>query len=283
MSKQARAKKEIKITYATESTPAMSLTGETEKEKLHLSPAEFGAQLSAHAAEFKRLVKMGRDLGKAKGGKVTIDGKTFGAKELNKLVSREVKALKQLKKNYTARGSRKKRSKLTKKGQVRKTGDGFGKGSFLEPPLIAFLKAANFGAQNAQIHAAIDPLLDQGVLSRAILTPLMTTYMFANGLRFEENGKKYFRTNDQLNSMLGPYIGAEESGDTGVSKSGKPRMRFSRNKFVYNRLQSIVNPGIKSKDALSAEELAYVSNPAIVQALAAAQAVATAANKAATA
>jgi hypothetical protein len=60
-------------------------------------------------------------------------------------------------------------------------------------------------------------------------------------------------------------------------------MKFARNKFVYNRLQSIVNPGIKSKDSLSADEVAYVSNPAIVSALAAAQKVATAANTAATA
>lgn len=279
----SRVKKEVKITYATVDTPAQSLTGATPKEKLHLSPAEFGAQLKAHSANIKRLVKMGRDLGKAKGGKATLaDGTVFGAKELNKLVTQETKTLGQLKKNYTARGSKKKRPALTKEGKERKTGDGFGKGSFLEAPLIQFLREANFGAQNAVIHAAIDPLLDQGVLSRAILTPLMTAYMFANGLRFVEDGKKYYRTDDVLNRVLGPYISAEEASDTGLSKSGKPRMKFARNKFVYNRLQSIVNPGIKSKDSLSADEVAYVSNPAIVSALAEAQKVATAANTAAT-
>ena len=279
----SKAKKEVKITFATATTPAMSLTGETEKERMHLSPAEFTAQIKRYSQEVKDLVKMGRALGKVKSGKVTIDGQSFGAKELNKLVSQHIKSLRQLKKNYAARGSKKKRSALTKEGQPRKTGDGFAKGSFLEAPLVGFLRSANFGVSNAEIHAVIDPLLDQGVLSRAILTPLLTTYMFVNGLRFVEDGKKFFKTNAALNAALGAYLSAEEASDTGLSKSGKARMRFNRNKFVYNRLQSIVNPGIRTKDTLSADELAYLENGQVVDTLAAAQAVATRANAAATA
>ena len=98
---------------------------------------------------------MARKVGAAKAGHYELaDGTSFGAKELNALVSRHNKTLKQLKKNYTARGSRKKRSPLTKSGAVRKTGDGFKKGSYLRPELVAFLQNANFGSVNGPTGGA---------------------------------------------------------------------------------------------------------------------------------
>jgi hypothetical protein len=273
----SKTKKQVVITYATATTPALSETGNDDKERLHLSPAEFNAQIKRLVAETKALVKMGRKLGDKAGASIELEnGEKFTAKDLNALVTTHVKTLRQLKKNYSARGRKKKSAAAPR--AARKSGEGFSKGSFLEPPLISFLRSANYGPMNAEIHAAIDPLLDQGVLSRAILTPLLTTYMFNKGLRFEENGKKYFKVNPEMNKALGPYLSTAEANDTGVSKSGKARPKFNRNQFVYNRLQTIVNPGIRDKSELSAEEQAYVENQAVKDTLAEAQTVVSRAN-----
>jgi len=266
----SKAKKSVQITYATATTPAMSLTGATEKERLHLSPAEFGAQLKHLGDEVKDLVKMGRKVGALKSGQyIEVGGAKFGAKELNKLVSSHVKTLRQLKKNYTARGMKKKRSALTKEGKPRKTGDGFSQPSFLEQPLVDFINSANFGPKLSAADLAAT--LQYGILSRAILTPLLTTYMKVNGLRFEEGGKKYYRAGPEMEAALGPYLAALEARDPS----------FNRNKFQYNRIQSIVNPGIRSKDSLNENELAYVANDEIKATLRGIQAKVSAANKSA--
>jgi len=265
---KSKAKTTLQINLATSEAPAQSLVGETEKERLHLSPAEFRVQLKALGEEVRNLVKIARKVGSLKSGQyIEVAGAKFGAKELNKLVFNHVKTLKTLSKNYTARGQKKKKGDT----KANRTGEGFAKGSFFEAPLISFLKKANFGSQNAAIHAQIDPLLDQGVLSRGILTPLLTTYMFANNLRFEDNGKIFYRVNAEMNEALGPYISEVETTDTGSNKKGNARAKFVRNKFVYNRLQSIVNPGIREKANLTQDELDYVNNQAVIDALAAAQ------------
>lgn len=278
----SKVKKSVEITFATVDTPAMSKVGETEKERLHLTPAEFRVQLKAHGSDVKDLVKMARRIGGLKSGQtIEVDGAKFGAKELNKLVSQHVKTLKQLSKNYTARGQKKKR--VPKAGAARRTGEGFAKGSFLEAPLVNFLLGANFGSQNAAIHAAVDPLLEQNVLSRGVLTPLLTTYAFSNGLRFEQGGKKFYKVNPELNNALKPYIDEVERSDTGVNASGNARRKFDRNQFVYNRWQSVVNAGIRDKASLSADELSYLENDAIKEALRNAQAVVSSAESSAVA
>ena len=274
----SKGKKSIQIVYATSTTPAESLVGETDKQRFHLSPAEFKLQLKATAADVKSLVKIARKIGKA--GSVELDdGEVVGAKKLNALVAEHIKTLYQSTKNYAARATKKK-SASTK---PRKAGEGFSKGSFLQDPLINFLRSANFGANNEAVHAAIDPLLDQNVLSRAILTPLLTLYLVSNGLRFEEAGedgkmKVFYKTNAQMNKALGPYLTAEEESDTGFGKSGNARRIFDRNQFVYNRIQSFLNPGIMDKDSLDADQVAYLENAAVKQAIADAQAVVSQAN-----
>lgn len=288
----SRSKKVVNITFATATTPAMSMSGETEKEKMHLTPAEFAAQLKATGQEVKDLVKIARKVGALKSGQhLTLpDGSSFGAKELNTLVSTHIKTMKQLKKNYVARGSKKKRSLLTKDGVARKQGKGFGQASFLEAPLVNFLRTANFGmvpGTNQPLRNVLEPVLEAGILSRAIMTPLLTIYEFVNGLRFEDaDGKKFFRAGPEMVQHLGPYLAALEAQDRALtdaqltSKNGQRKLRFDRNKFVYNRLQSIVKPGFKSQDALSAEEKAYLAQPQVEELLRQIQAVVSSANAA---
>jgi len=288
----SRSKKVVEITFATATTPAMSKVGTTDKERMHLSPAEFAAQLKNSGQEVKDLVKIARKVGALKSGQQLrlADGSLMGAKELNTLVSTHVKTLKQLKKNYVARGSKKKRSPLTKEGKVRKQGKGFGQASFLEAPLVNFLRTANFGmvpGTNQPLRDVLAPLLEVNILSRAVLTPLLTIYEFVNGLRFEDaEGNKFFRAGPEMVQNLGPYLSALEASDRAltdaqlVDKNGKPKLRFDRNKFVYNRLQSIVKPGIRSQAALSDEEKAYLAQPQLEQLLAEVQAVVSAANHA---
>lgn len=279
------------FTPATEESPAMSATGASEKEMKHLSTQEFGQQLSLLAAEVKDLVKMARKVGSLKPGKslVLANGEKFGAKELNALVSRHNRTLKQLKKNYVARGTRKRR--VQEPGKERKAGAGFDHGSFLREPLVDFLRTANFGGVNGPaggepIRDVIAPLLENNLLSRSILTVLFTIYELANGLRFEEDGKKYFRAGPDMVKFLGPYLSTLESQDRAKSDEemldakGNPKPRFDRNKFVYNRLQSIGNPGVRPKRDLKAEELEYLENPQVKETLESVQEIVSTALKA---
>ena len=276
----SRKTKEVTITPATSTTPAMSAQGGTDKARMHLTPAEFGQQLNILAQEAKDLVKMARRVGALRSGQSLklANGESFGAKELNGLVSRHTRTLRQLKKNYTARGTRKPRSNVTKAGVARKKGDGFAKGSFLRPELLAFLQNANFGgvlgpAGGQSVREVIAPLLQAGLLSRSLLTVLFTIYEFVNGLRFEQDGKKFFSAGPDMQKFLGPYLSQLEAADRAktdaemVDKKGNPKLRFDRNRFVYNRLQSIVQPGLFSKGELDQQRLDYIENAQVKQAL----------------
>lgn len=277
----SRKSKEVTITVATSGSPAMSAQGATDKARMHLTPAEFGQQLNVLAQEVKDLVKMARRVGALRSGQTLKleNGDSFGAKELNSLVSEHTRTLRQLKKNYTARGTRKPRSNVTKAGAERKKGDGFAKGSFLRPELLAFLQNANFGgvlgpAGGQPVRDVIAPLLKAGLLSRSLLTVLFTIYQFVNKLRFEDaDGKKFFSAGPDMNKYLGPYLSQLEAADRAksdaemVDKKGHAKLRFDRNRFVYNRLQSIVQPGLFSKDELDQDRLEYIENPQVKQAL----------------
>lgn len=272
-----RRKREVTIIAATADTPAMSRTGETDKERMHLTPAEFGQQLSLLSADVKSLVKVARKVGALKPGQKLklADGQEMGAKELNALVTRHTKTLKTLKKNYTARGTRKKRAVDPSKTRNNE----FSKGSFLRQPLLDFVSTANFGGVNGpsggqNIRDVLRPLLEAGLLSRAILTILFTIYEFANGLRTEVNGKKYFSAGPDMERHLGPYLTALENADRAkteaqlMDKKGNVKPRFDRNRFVYNRLQSIVQPGLFPTSELDADRVAYLDNPQVKKMLA---------------
>ena len=276
-------KAQVNITFATATSPALSENGETEKERQNLTVQEFAAQLKASGQEVRDLVKIARRVGALKSGQhLTINGEEFGAKQLNTLVSTHIRTLRQLKKNYTARGTKKKRVPRANAKQ----GKGFNQASFLEAPLVNFLRSANLGnvpQTNQPLRDVLKPVLDNNVLSRGILTPLLTIYEFHNGLRFEQDGKKFFRAGPDMEKHLGPYLSALEASDRRktdeqmLDKNGKPKLRFDRNKFVYNRLQSIVNPGFKKQDSLNAEESAWAALPEVEQTLAQIQSIVSAA------
>ena len=279
-------KKQVNITFATATSPALSENGETEKERQNLTVQEFAAQLKASGQEVRDLVKIARRVGALKSGQhLTINGEEFGAKQLNTLVSTHIRTLRQLKKNYTARGTKKKRVPRDNQRQ----GLGFGTPSFLEAPLVEFLRNASLGTvpgSSERLQSVLEPVLQYGILSRAIMTPLLTIYEFHNGLRFEQDGKKFFRAGPQMEKYLNPYLAALEASDRAKSaaemtdKNGKQKLRFDRNKFVYNRLQSIVNPGFRAQDSLNETEKQYVNSPEIQATLAQIQAVVSAAKAA---
>ena len=262
----SRQRKGVEITPATATTPAMSFEGETDKERMNLSPAEFGAELRLLKEDIKHLVSMALKVGALKTGEhLDLADKTvFGRKQLNALVSRYTKTLGQLKKNYTTRGRKKKRVRTGRKVE------GFAKGSILTPELVSFLQNANFGPQTASLRAAMSGLLQSRVLSRAILTPLLTLYEFSNGLRFQgADGKVYFRAGPEMERYLNPYLTKLEQDDAALSdadrtdKNGKVKPRFDRNQFIYSRLQSIVNQGILPSESLPQEYKDYLEQPAV--------------------
>ena len=259
----SKSKNPILFTLATEESPALT-TGSTTKEQMHLSPAEFGQQLSVIANHNKELIKMARKVGS---GQVTLDnGKPFGVKELNALVTRNNRALKQLKKNYSARGTRRKRAGAA----ARKPGDGFGHGSFINETLRDFLATADFGTvdgtpNGTPVRDVIAPLLEQNYLSRSLMTILWVIYGYTANLRFVEDKKKFYRASADMNRFLGDYMTAAEQEDAAASaaslldKNGNPKPRFNRNKFIFNRWQTISNPGFIPKEDLSQEHVDFLN------------------------
>lgn len=272
----SRQRKEVNITLATTTTPALSEVGKDDKERLHLTPAEFAHQLKVLGDETRDLVKVARKVGALKSGEHyrMPNGETVGTRELNAMVTAHNRKLKQLKKNYVARSKRK-----SKVGQVKagRKGEGFGKASFLAQPLIDFLRSANFGnvaGTSTPLRDVLAPALEYGILSRAILTPLLTIYEFVNGHRFEVDGKKFFRAGPEMERFLGPYLTALEAEDRAksdadlVDKKGNTKPRFSRKQFVFNRLQSLVTPGLVPNATLSDEQKRYVEDQGIKDMLA---------------
>lgn len=277
----------MSMSHATATTAAMSAEGKDDNERLHLSTKEFAEQISLLAADVRHLVRMAKKLGKS--GPVTLaDGSSFGSKELNQLVSEHVKTLRQFKKNYLARGRRKRRAPRAD-GEEDSTRRGtFQDPSLITPELVNFLRTANFGnatGTNTPLNTLFEELLTNQIFSRAIMTPLMSIYAERNNLRFEEvdaaTGKthKFYRVNPELERAFGPWIAQAERDDAAltdaqlVDKKGNAKPRFRRNKFVYNRLQTIVKPGIRKKDDLSEAEQVYLKNQAVKDAVKDVQAV----------
>jgi hypothetical protein len=252
----------------------MSHHGETEKERMHLTPAEFRAELKALATETKELVKVARRVGALKSGQhLDIGGEQVGAQQLNAMVTAHNRRLKQLAKNYTEQGKRKKRVTQARPGE------GFAHATFLNQPLRDFLLNANFGTipgSSTPLSSVYRELVTKyGILSRATVTSLLTIYEFVNGLRFVQNvnGKERvcFRVGPEMERYLGAYVNeleAAEKGKTITSKKGKQRAGFDRNCFVYNLLQKIVNPGFVPKESLTPDRLVYLENDGIKQELA---------------
>lgn len=277
----------MSFSRGTATEAAMSATGQ-DKQRLHLDPKEFREELSELAQEVKDLVRIARKVGKS--GKIRIEGgEEIGAKQLNAMVSDHNRRLRNLNRNYLARGRKKRGVATTRK----RAGAGFDNPVFLRPELVNFLRTANFGtaANSESISALLAPFLEQGVLSRSVLTPLMVIYVFRNNLRMTEQGRDkqgkdkeriFFRAGPAMEQTLGPWLAALEAKDRAktdaqlVDKKGNPKPRFDRNKFIYSRLQSVVNQGIIPKSQLSEQQLAYVELPAVKSGLASLQQIVSA-------
>jgi hypothetical protein len=133
---------------------------------------------------------------------------------------------------------------------------GFAQASFIQPPLVDFLRNANFGniaGTDIPLQFVLEPALKYGILNRVIVTILLTMYL--KKLRYEDD-KKYIRSGPEMNRYLGEYLNALEASDRDKAHP-KP---FDRNKFFYNRIHAIVQPGFRSRESLSSEEREYLKN-----------------------
>ena len=220
---------------------------------------------------------MARKVGKAgREGVELEDGSRFTSKELEALSKRHTKKLNSLVKNYSA-GVRRK-SKTAAAGGAKKAG-GFGQAVFLEQPLIDFLSQANLGTlkDGTSVSDEIAPFLEQGVLSRGILTQLMTFYKQNNPqMNFEvkEGDKTYkrLRATKDMERFLGPYLSQLEASDKRepkISKTGKVSPAFDRSNFIYNQLSRVTTLGVKPNDDLDQQEKAYIEDPKVKSALSA--------------
>jgi len=131
-----------------------------------------------------------------------------------------------------------------------KTLRGFALPAKLKKPLIDFFQNANFVIKNDLIHKLIDPLLNKGYLNRNLLTRLFTIYVF-NNLNFSKNGRIYYKVDNLINLYLDSYL-------TELENAGN----FDRNKFIFPRLQSILEKGIDKmiKKKLDDYQLNYQLN-----------------------
>lgn len=124
---------------------------------------------------------------------------------------------------------------------------------FLGGPLVSFIQSYS----GPDLMLNIMAVFQYRILSRGILNLILIDYLNTNkNLLFEEDGKKYFRAGPetQMARYLSPYLSALEASD--VSK-------FKRNKIPYNRLQSVINLGIRPMETLEANEKLYVNHPDI--------------------
>lgn len=216
-------------------------------ERHRLSTKQFGKQLNLLADETKLLKKLSLEVGKR--GKVEgEDGRTVTRKGLTDLLNAHNRKLRSLKTNYTQQGRKKKRigGKKTK---------GLSAGVFIDQPLKDFFMKADYGPKTKEVRATIKPLLEQNMLSRAIVTPLLTMWYKQNSYKVPETNAKgkavektYIKADATMKKFLGPYL-----KETGIDKD----------KFVYAKLQTIVNPGIFKKAQLDEEyiEAAKAAQP----------------------
>ena len=278
----------MSFSHGSATEPAMSATGD-DKQRLHLDPAEFRQELKQLTEEVKALVRVARKVGK--NNKVLIKGgEEVGPKQLNAMVADHNRRVKNLAKNYVARGRRKRGAGVPKRQNA---GAGFNNPVYLRPELVNFLRTANFGtaANGQQISELLSSFLDSGILSRSTLTPLLVIYAFRNGLRnveqgVDKNGKPkkriFFSAGPAMQSTLGPWLAQLEAADKAKTTAqltdakGNVKPRFDRNRFLYSRLQSIVNPGIVPKDQLTAPQQTILENPEVKGALAQLQTILTA-------
>ena len=277
---------------ATSPRPA---TSPVERDDNNLTPKEFGEKLDALAKHHNNLMKLASKvyaLGKTQRLQYP-NGSQVGRKELRTLSSQFVKELKSCKKNYTAHGKRSKR--------VRRAG---GSAGFKNPIKVTenmqrFLAEANLGPSGViykdevnkkgelvRVPFDLDPasaplntLLaagQAGVTTRAIMTPLFNIYVATNAMQKDPVNRQFLTATPQMNQYFQPTYARlaakpqkyQKNKATGGEDLSKPLPKFDPNHFRFASIQSIVADNTVPAATLSAEEQAYLANPAVVARLA---------------
>ena len=244
-------------------TSPLTVGSPVEREDYNLTPKEFGEKLDTLAKHHNNLMKLASKvyaLGKTQRLQYP-NGATVGRKELRTLSSQYVKELKSLKKNYTSHGKKPKRK--------RREG---GSAGFKNPILVtdnmrAFFSTANLGPSDPT-NAASTPLNQvlavgqNGVTTRAIMTPLFNIYAHVNNMQKDPENKQYLTATPQMNQYFQQTYARlaqkpqkfQKSKETGEPDLTKPIPRFDPNRFRYASIQSIVADNTVPSTALDQQQ-----------------------------
>ena len=138
---------------------------------------------------------------------------------------------------------------------------GFDMPSFIRPELRNFFMFADFGVipnTEVPVNYILWPIVQKGIMSRALTTKLLILHMLPKHRFVDVDGKKYFRASPEMELYLNNYLEElelKERGTERFDKVGRPKLSFSRHKFLFNRLQSIVNPGFLPQTELTKPKL----------------------------
>ena len=130
---------------------------------------------------------------------------------------------------------------------------GFDMPSFIRPELRNFFMYADFGVipnTEVPLNYILWPIVQKGIMSRALTTKLLVLHMMPKHRFVDDDGKKYFRASPEMELYLNKYLEELE-----LKERGRPKLAFSRHKFVFNRLQAIVNSGFLPQTKLTKPEL----------------------------
>ncbi len=250
-----------------------------EQDPNNLSTKDFGKKLDQLVKHHNNILKLAAKvyaLGKTQRLQYP-DGKTVGRKELRSLSSQYGKEVKALRKNYTAHGKKRKRK--------RKEG---GSAGFKNPILVTdnmreFFTTANLGPSdpNAAGSAPLNTVLavgQNGVTTRAIMTPLFNIYAHVNAMQKDPNNKQFLTATPQMDAKFQQTyarLAARPQKYTKPDKNGetKPIPKFDSRRFRYASIQSIVADNTVKKDQLQPAQQAVLDDDATKQRLAQEQAL----------
>jgi hypothetical protein len=136
----------------------------------------------------------------------------------------------------------------------------FGTPYFIRPELVNFFMYTDFGlipGTEVPINYILWPLLKEGIMSRNTATVLSALH--AKKYSFTENGKKFFKSSPDMILYLEKYLNdlerkGREEGNI-FNAQGILKLPFSKDKFLFNRYQSILSEGFISKNNLTEVQL----------------------------
>jgi hypothetical protein len=238
---------------------------------LNVEPKVFGQMLSELAKEHTHLLKLGSKvyaLGKTQKLRFP-NGQTIGRKELRSLSSQFVKKLKGLKKNYVARGKKKKRAR--RPGTVA----GFKNPILVSDELRSFFASANLGPSDPRDPRSA-PLASQlmvgqnGVTRQAIMTPVFSIYARLNDMQKDPSNRQFLTATPDMDRFLGATYQRLRDADLVkqregklVNKRGEALPVFDPRHFRYGAIQQIVKDNTVPKEALTADQVAALATPEI--------------------